>query len=240
MNEAPRTAMVLAAGLGLRLRPITDHMPKPLVAVGGRALIDHALDRLVAAGVQRAVVNVHYKAEMIARHLSHRRDLEIHLSEERALLDTGGGIAHALPLLDEVFYVVNSDVLWLDGKIGALTRLGRAFNPERRDALLLLQRTTTAVGYDGLGDFMLDPLGKLRRRGEREIAPHLFAGIQILHRRIFDGAPAGAFSMNPLWNAAIEADRVAGMVHDGEWYHVGTPIGLAVTEARLNTNRVER
>jgi MurNAc alpha-1-phosphate uridylyltransferase len=232
--------MVLDAGFGTRLRPITERVPKPLVPVCGRALIDHVLDRLVAARVRRVVINVHYKAEMVASHVASRRDLEISLSHEDTLLDTGGGIAKALPLLDEVFYVVNSDVIWLDGKMSALTRLARAFDPARQDARLLLQRTASAVGYDGLGDFMADSLGHIRRREEREVTPYLFAGIQILHRRIFDGAPAGAFSMNPLWDAAIAAGRLAGVVHDGEWFHVGTQAGLALTEARLNTHRVER
>jgi N-acetyl-alpha-D-muramate 1-phosphate uridylyltransferase len=240
MKDAPRSAMVLAAGLGTRLRPITDRLPKPLVPVCGRALIDHVLDRLVVAGVQRVVVNVHYKAEMVASHLATRHDLEIALSHEDALLDTGGGIMKALPLLDEIFYVVNSDVIWLDGKLSALTRLARAFDPARHDSRLLLQRTASAVGYDGPGDFMVDGMGTIRRREEREVTPYLFAGIQILHRRLFDGAAAGAFSMNPLWDRAIAAGRIAGIVHDGEWFHVGTQAGLALTEARLNTHRVER
>lgn len=240
MKTAPETAMVLAAGLGTRMRPITDQVPKPLVAVGGRALIDHVLDRLVAAGVRRVAVNLHYKAAMIERHLAARRDIEVRFSREPELLDTGGGVANALPLLDECFYVVNSDVLWLDTKLSALTRLARAFDPARHDAILLLARTAHAVGYSGLGDFMLDPAGTLRRRGEREVAPHLFAGVQITHRGLFDGAPKGAFSMNPLWDKAIAAGRIRGLVHDGEWFHVGSPEGLVLTEARLNTHRIER
>jgi MurNAc alpha-1-phosphate uridylyltransferase len=156
------------------------------------------------------------------------------------LLDTGGGVTQALPLLDEWFFVVNSDVLWLDGKIFALERLARACDPARHDAVLLLQRTTRAVGYAGNGDFMLDPAGALRRRGESEVAPHLFAGIQIVHRRLFDGAPVGAFSINRLWDKAIAAGRITALVHDGEWFHVGSPAGLALTEARLDTHRIER
>lgn len=240
MSVTPETAMVLAAGLGTRLRPITDRLPKPLVTVGGRALIDHALDRLVAQGVRRAVVNLHYKGEMIERHLAARRDIEIRFSPEPALLDTGGGIRQALPFLGEVFYALNSDVFWLDGKVPALTRLARAFDPEGCDALLLLQRTAEAVGYEGAGDFIIDPAGAIRRRGEREVAAHLFAGIEIIHRRLFDAAPSGAFSLNPLWDRAMAAERLAGLVHDGEWYHVGSPAGLAGTEARLRSHRVER
>jgi MurNAc alpha-1-phosphate uridylyltransferase len=240
MTGAPATAMVLAAGLGTRLRPITDRVPKPLVSVAGRSLIDRALDRLAAAGVRRAVVNLHYKADMIARHLGGRSDIEIVFSPEDSLLDTGGGVARALPLLDERFFVANSDIVWRDGKDAALGRLARAFDEERHDALLLLQRTTSAVGYDGPGDFILDQLGILRRRREHEVAPHLFAGVQILHRRLFDGAPAGAFSMNLLWDRAIAAGRCAGLVHDGDWFHVGTPSGLAAAEAQLAPSRAGR
>ncbi|HUZ72190.1 MAG TPA: nucleotidyltransferase family protein [Stellaceae bacterium] len=240
MRAIPETAMVLAAGLGTRMRPISEQLPKPLVQVGGRALIDHVLDRLVGVGVRRVVVNLHYRAEMIERHLAARRDVDLRFSFEPDLLDTGGGVAQALPQLDDVFYVVNSDVIWLDTKLWALARLARAFDPERHDAVLLLQRTAQAVGYSGLGDFMLDPSGNLRRRGEREVAPHLFAGVQLLHCRLFDGAPQGAFSINPLWDKAIAAGRIRGLVHDGEWFHVGSPAGLALTEARLNTHRIER
>jgi MurNAc alpha-1-phosphate uridylyltransferase len=240
MKAPPQSAMVLAAGLGLRMRPLTDEQPKPLVHVAGKALIDHVLDRLVAVGVRRAVVNLHYKAEMIERHLGGRRDIAIEFSHEEKLLDTGGGVKKALPLLDEMFFVVNSDVIWLNGRTAALMRLTRAFNPEKRDAQLLLQRTTSALGYDGQGDFMLDPAGFLRRRSEGEIAPYLFAGIQILHRRLFDRAPEGAFSLNRLWDTAIAAGRIKALVHDGEWFHVGTRSGLAATEARLDTRRIER
>jgi N-acetyl-alpha-D-muramate 1-phosphate uridylyltransferase len=232
--------MVLAAGLGTRMRPITDRIPKPLVPVGGKPLIDHAIDRLAEAGVKRVVVNLHYKADMVARHLEARRTPSIALSREDELLETGGGILKALPLLDDMFYVVNSDVLWLDGKTAALRRLARAWDPARLDAVLLLQRTTTALGYEGPGDFFLDPLGVLRRRREREVAPHLFAGVQILHRRLFDGRPPGKFSLNPLWDRAIAAGRLAAIVHDGEWYHIGTPAGLALAEERLATHRIER
>jgi N-acetyl-alpha-D-muramate 1-phosphate uridylyltransferase len=240
MKDTPHTAMVLAAGLGTRMRPVTESLPKPLVPVRGRPLIDHVLDRLVAAGVRRVVVNMHYMADAIERHLRARGDVEIRFSREDNLLDTGGGVAKALPLLDERFYVVNSDVIWLDGKMAALARLARAFDPARHDAVLLLQRTTSAVGYDGPGDFMLDPAGHLGRRPEGAITPYLFAGLQLLDWRLFDHAPAGAFSMNVLWDQAIAEGRGKGIVHDGEWFHVGTPSGLAITEARLNTHRIER
>ena len=237
---APQSGMVLAAGLGLRLRPITERMPKPLIPLGGRALLDHAIDRLAAAGVARVVVNAHYKAEMIEQHLAARRKPVIALSREETLLETGGGIFKALPLLDDVFYVVNGDVFWLDGKTSALKRLARAFDADRLDALLLMQRTTTALGYDGPGDFVIDPLGGARRRREREIAPHLFAGVQLLSKRLFEGCTPGKFSLNPLYDRAIEAGRLGGIVHDGEWYHIGTPEGLALAEERLAMHRTER
>jgi N-acetyl-alpha-D-muramate 1-phosphate uridylyltransferase len=237
---APVTGMVLAAGLGTRLRPITDHLPKPLVTLGGRTLLDHAIDRLAASGVERIVVNLHYKPEMIAAHLAERRSPAITLVHEGELLETGGGVFNALDALGDVFYVVNADVFWLDGKTPALRRLAGAFDAERLDALLLLQRTATALGYEGRGDFMLDPLGRVRRRHEREVAPHLFAGVQILHKRLFDGCAPGKFSLNRLYDRAIAAGRLVAIVHDGEWYHIGTPAGLALAEARLATHRTER
>ena len=237
---APTTGMVLAAGLGMRMRPITDRLPKPLVTLGGRTLLDHAIDRLAASGVERVVVNVHYKPEMIAAHLAERRSPAITLVHEGERLETGGGVFNALDALGDVFYVANADVFWLDGKTPALLRLARAFDAERLDALLLLQRTATALGYEGQGDFMLDPLGRVRRRQEREVAPHLFAGVQILHKRLFDGCAPGKFSLNRLYDRAIAAGRLAAMVHDGEWYHIGTPAGLALAEARLAMHRTER
>jgi N-acetyl-alpha-D-muramate 1-phosphate uridylyltransferase len=237
---APVTGMVLAAGLGTRLRPITDHLPKPLVTLGGRTLLDHAIDRLAASGVERIVVNLHYKPEMIAAHLAERRSPAITLVHEGELLETGGGVFNALDALGDVFYVVNADVFWLDGKTPALLRLAGAFDAERLDALLLLQRTATALGYEGRGDFMLDPLGRVRRRHEREVAPHLFAGVQILHKRLFDDCAPGKFSLNRLYDRAIAAGRLVAIVHDGEWYHIGTPAGLALAEARLATHRTER
>lgn len=228
------TAMILAAGFGTRMRPITDHTPKPLVPLAGRALIDHGIDRLVAAGVKRVVVNTHYKAPMMAAHLKERHDIEIVLSHEETLLDTGGGVKNALPHLGDAFYVINADVFWLNGRTPALIRLARAWDPQKLDALLLVQRTTSAVGYEGMGDFLVDPLGHVRRRYEREVVPHLFAGIEILSRRFFDGAPDGAFSLNPFWNKAIAAGRLEALIHDGEWFHVGTPAGLAESENRLD------
>jgi len=240
VTALPRSAMVLAAGLGTRLRPITDTIPKPLVEINGRSLIDHALDRLVSAGVEHVIVNVHYKAAMIADHLARRDHPRIKLSEEIELLDTGGGVARALPLLGEAFFVVNSDVFWLDGKESALLRLAAAFDPSRMDGVLLVQPTATAVGYDGSGDYFLDVRGNPQRRRDRAAAPFLFAGIQLLHRRLFDETPGGAFSLVRLFDRAEAAGRLSAIVHDGDWYHVGTPEGLALTRERLVLQRIER
>lgn len=235
MSDAiPRRAMVLAAGRGERMRPITEHTPKPMIEVRGEALIDRILDGLAEAGVEEAVVNLHHLADRLRQHLAGRRQPEIHLSEEAKLLDTGGGVANALARLgDEPFFVVNGDVLWLDGVRSAYARLGEAWDDERMDALLLLQPSATAFGYDGKGDFMLDPLGQVSRRPERETAPFVNAGVQIVHPRLFKDAPKGAFSFNLLWDRAIEAGRLWGLRHEGSWYHVGTPAALKHTEALL-------
>jgi N-acetyl-alpha-D-muramate 1-phosphate uridylyltransferase len=240
MIVRPRTAMVLAAGLGTRLRPVTDTIPKPLIEINGRTLLDHAIDRLVLVGVERVVVNVHYKAAMVAAQLARRDHPRIEISHETELLDTGGGVARALPLLDDVFFVANSDVFWLDGKDPALQRLAIAFDPERMDAILLLQRTVTAVGYEGSGDYLIDASGYPHRRGEREIGPFLFAGLQLLHSRAFAGISDRVFSLVRIFDRAEEAGRLQAIVHDGEWYHIGTPQGLAATRERLSSHRIER
>jgi MurNAc alpha-1-phosphate uridylyltransferase len=232
--------MVLAAGLGTRMRPITDQLPKPLIEIGGRTLLDHIIDRLAATGVERVVVNLHYKGEMIAARLAQRDHPRIELSREETLLETGGGVKHALKLLDDAFFVVNGDILWLDGFVAALVRLARAFNPKKMDAALLLQRTTSAIGYDGIGDYFLDPFGVPRRRREREVAPYIFAGIQILHRRLFAGTDDTVFSLKRLYDRAEDAARLGAIIHDGEWFHVGTPEGLETTRARLAELRTER
>ena len=239
-SRGPKSAMVLAAGLGTRLRPVTDHLPKPLIEVAGQSLLDHTIERLAAAGVERVVVNLHYKGEMIAERLARRATPRIELSREETLLETGGGVKHALPLLGDSFFVVNGDILWLDGLAPALARLAGAFNARKMDAALLLQRTVTAIGYDGRGDYFLDPAGIPRRRSEREIAPYIFAGIQILHRRLFDGVADTVFSLKRLYDRAEDAGRLAAIVHDGEWFHVGTPDGLEQTRARLAELRTER
>jgi len=232
--------MVLAAGLGTRLRPVTETLPKPLIEINGRTLLDRAIDRLVLAGIESIVVNVHYKAAMIAAQLARRDHPRIEISHEAELLDTGGGVAAALPLLDEAFFVVNSDVFWLDGRESALARLAAAFDPESTDAVLLLQRTSTAVGYEGCGDYLLDEEGKPCRRAEREAVPFLFAGLQVLHRRAFSGISDRVFSLVRLFDQAERAERLRAVVHDGEWFHIGTPQGLAATRERLSSYPIER
>jgi MurNAc alpha-1-phosphate uridylyltransferase len=225
------SAMVLAAGLGTRLRPLTDRLPKPLVPVAGRTLLDHALDRLADAGVATAVVNLHHLGDLIVEHLKGRSTPKIILSREEQRLETGGGVRHALPLLGAgAFFVVNADVLWLNGPYDALDRLQSQWRESDMDALLLLQETTAAFGYDGAGDFLADPTGRLARRPERELAPYLFTGVQILHPRLFRDSPEGAFSLNVLYDRALAAGRLYGVVHDGEWFHVGTAEGLAEAE----------
>jgi MurNAc alpha-1-phosphate uridylyltransferase len=232
----PYKAMVLAAGLGTRLKPVTDTLPKPLVQVDNRALIDHALDRLEAVGVGEVVVNTHYLAEHLQAHLSGRKSPVLQISHEDDLLDTGGGIAKALPLLgDDPFLAVNADAFWLNGPYDALQRMAHTWDDDTMDGLLLLHSTVEAYGYTGLGDFCA-PLGDgvLTRRLEGEVSPWLFTGIQMLHPRLFKTAPDGAFSLNLLYDRAIESGRLLGVVHDGEWFHVGTPQGLEEAETYMH------
>ncbi len=234
----PRTAMVLAAGKGERMRPITNKIPKPLVKVAGKAMIDHVLDRLAAAGVTRAVVNVHYLADQIERHLKDRKKPQIVISDERAkLLDTGGGVVNALEMLGkEPFFHVNSDTIWLDGVRPNFERLAEIFDPARMDGLLLLAPMTSSVGYEGRGDFLMKPDGRLQWRAEREIAPFVYAGAAILTPALFKGAPEGAFSLPRLFAKAIEADRLFGLRLEGLWMHVGTPEAIAIAEDAIKSS----
>ncbi|SDH07821.1 nucleotidyltransferase family protein [Roseospirillum parvum] len=236
-DTAPRRAMVLAAGLGTRMRPITEHTPKPMVEIEGISLIQRILDHLKAAQVEQAVVNLHHLAGRLEDHLSEYAEGKVAprvvFSDERArLMETGGGLVQARPLLgDDPLYVINGDVLWFDGGSPALARLAHAWEQTTRrgaeiDALLMLHSTPRAHGYDGLGDFFLDPWGTPRRRREKEVAPYVFAGVQIIHPRLLDDAPEEPFSVNRLWNRALEAGRLRGLSHDGEWYHVGTPADI--------------
>lgn len=229
--------MVLAAGLGTRMRPLTDLVPKPLVRFDGRPLIDHVLDRIVDAGINRVVVNVHYQADKLEAHLDKRGKPHVLISDERdALLDTGGGIVRALPKLGpEPFIIHNSDSVWREGVGSNLKRLCAAWDPDRMDSLLLVALTSHSIGYDGLGDFNMAPDGLLTRRPEREVAPFVFSGVSIAHRRLFAGAPDGAFSLNRLWTRAIENKRLFGIRMDGVWMHIGTPDAIDEAERRIVT-----
>lgn len=231
----PKRAMVLAAGIGKRMRPITATVPKPLVEVGGRALIDHGLDRLEKAGVETVVVNVHYLADLVRVHVTRRNRPSIVISDEREkLLDTGGGIARALPHFGgEAFYVINSDSFWIEGPRPNLDWLAGGWNEDRMDALLLLASTVRSIGYNGRGDFRMDPAGRLARRPEREVAPFAYAGAAILHPRLFAECPEGPFSLNRLFDQAIEAERLFGVRMDGSWLHVGTPETIGEAELSI-------
>jgi MurNAc alpha-1-phosphate uridylyltransferase len=230
--------MVLAAGKGERMSPITNRIPKPLVAVGGKALIDHVLDRLAAAGVERAVVNVHYFADQLDRHLAARQRPLIVISDERdKLLDTGGGVVKALGKLGpDPFFHVNSDTIWIDGVRPNLGRLAAGFDPARMDALLLLAPTTTSIGYAGRGDYRMQPDGRLERRAEREVAPFVYAGTAILTPALFRDAPEGAFSLTRLFDRAEKAGRLYGLRLEGVWMHVGTPDAIAIAEDAIRAS----
>ena len=235
MSAVPSTAMVLAAGLGKRMRPLTATRPKPLVEVAGRTLLDHALDRLEEAGVAKAVVNVHYLAGAVEAHLAkRRRGPAIVISDERdGLLETGGGVVRALPLIDaDPFLVVNSDQLWVNGPYNSLRLLAERFDPVMMDVCLMLVPSWAATCHAGSGDFRVAADGRLRPRRPGP-ATHVFAGASVCARALFDGAPVGPFSLLQLWDRAIEAGRAFGVVHPGLWFDVGTPPAIAVTEARL-------
>ncbi len=230
--------MVLAAGLGTRMRPLTDRIPKPLVPVAGKPLIDHVLDRLADAGVARAVVNVHYMAEQIEQHLAYRTRPQIVISDERGLLlGTGGGVARALPQLGHApFFHINSDTIWIDGVQPNLARLAETFDPDTMDALLLLAPTAGSIGYAGRGDFAMAPDGRLHKRPEQEVAPFVYAGAAILSPALFNGAPSGDFSLTALFDRAAEAGRLHGLRLEGLWMHVGTPEAVAAAEAAIRTS----
>ncbi|HEY5238439.1 MAG TPA: nucleotidyltransferase family protein [Rhizomicrobium sp.] len=228
-------AMIMAAGLGTRMRPLTNDRPKPLVEVGGRMLIDHAIDRLVAAGVTTIVVNIHHHAEKLRAHLTEREDVEIVISDESDnLLDSGGGIAKALALFkNEPFFTHNSDSVWVEGAGSALKQMNARWNPDTMDSLMLVASTVNALCYDGRGDFMMDAEGRLSRVPELRVAPFVWIGVQILHSRLFDGAPTGRFSINPLWDRAIARERLFGTRLDGTWMHIDRPDAIKDAEAFL-------
>lgn len=231
----PTRAMVLAAGLGTRMRPLTLKTPKPLLKVAGRTLLDHMLDRLVAAGVTFAVINIHHLGEQIADHVKRRTDLEIVVADERAqLLDTGGGTAAVLHhFRDEPFFSVNTDALFIDSRGNALHRLARAWDGSRMDALMLLALTVRSHGYAGQGDFEMDPAGRLKRRARSTVAPFVWTTVQICSPRLFADPPPPPFSTNVLWDRAIEAGRLYGQRLDGDWLEINTPAGRDEAEAFL-------
>lgn len=235
-KNSPSHAMVLAAGLGTRMRPLTDALPKPLVPVAGKPLLDHVLDRLADVGVTTAVVNVHYMADAIETHLKGRTRPKIIISDERnELLDTGGGVVKALAHLGGApFFHVNSDTIWIEGVMPNLGRLAAQFDPAEMDAALLLAATATSIGYDGRGDFAMMPDGRLQRRPERDVVPFVYAGAAILSPKMFAGAPAGKFSLNKLFDRAIEAGRLFGLRLEGTWMHVGTPAAIKAAEAAIS------
>jgi N-acetyl-alpha-D-muramate 1-phosphate uridylyltransferase len=231
----PNRAIVLAAGLGTRMRPYNGHVPKPLVEIGGKSLIDYSLDRLADAGVESVVVNVHHLADILERHLAPRQRPQIVISDERGeLLGTGGGIAKALPKLGEApFFLVNSDTVWLDGVKPNFRRMADAFDPQTMDALLLLAPTANSIGYTGRGDFAMLPDGRLRRRRENEVVPFVYAGAAVLSPAMFADAPKGAFSLTLLFDRAVERARLYGLRLEGVWMHVGTPEAVAAADAAL-------
>ncbi len=231
------TAMIMAAGLGTRMRPLTLDKPKPLVEVAGKALLDHILDKVRQAQIGRIVVNVHYLPDQIEQHLAqHARDLDVAISDERELLmETGGGLVKAQPLLDaEPFYCLNSDAIWTEaGEVSALARLAKAWDGERMDALLLVVPRERAFQHSGKGDFFLDGDGRLSRRADHDSAPWVYTGNQLISHRLLRDAPAGPFSTNLLWDRAIGEGRLFGLVHHGDWFDIGSPQAIAPTEAAL-------
>lgn len=234
--EVPHTAMIMAAGLGKRMRPLTATKPKPLIEVGGKALLDHVLEKLRAAGVKKVVVNVHYLADALEAHLTSREHgVEVVISDERDLLmETGGGLVKAAPLIDtDPFLALNSDNLWVDGPADTLKLLASHWDGTKMDALLLLVPQARALGHKGMGDFHMDREGRLRRRERSHVAPFVFTGVQMVSKKLLRDAPAGPFSTNILWDRAIEEGRCFGAVHQGLWFDVGTPRSIPLTEAAL-------
>jgi N-acetyl-alpha-D-muramate 1-phosphate uridylyltransferase len=234
--EVPTTAMVMAAGLGKRMRPLTATKPKPLIEVGGKALLDHVIEKLRGAGVRKVVVNVHYLAEAVEAHLMSRpHGLKVAISDERDLLmETGGGLIKAAPLIDcDPFLALNSDNLWIDGPADTLKLLSSQWDDSKMDALLLLVPLARALNHQGIGDFHMDRTGRLRRRERSHVAPFVFTGIQIVSKRLLREPPEGPFSTNLLWDRAIEEGRCFGAVHQGLWFDVGTPQCIQLTETAL-------
>ncbi|MGC2813107.1 MAG: nucleotidyltransferase family protein [Bradyrhizobium sp.] len=232
MPVHPAKAMILAAGLGVRMRPLTDHLPKPLVRVAGQTLLDHVLDKLGAAGVDEAIVNVHYLPDQIIDHVAPRSRPRVIISDERdQVLGTGGGVVKALPLLGrDPFFHVNADTLWIDGVRPNLARLAEAFDPARMDILLLMAPTISSIGYGGRGDYAMLPDGALRKRREHQVVPFVYAGVAIMSPSLFTAVPAGDFSLTKMFDRANEQERLFGLRLDGVWMHVGTPDSVHAAE----------
>src|SRR4051794_32848231 len=232
MSVKPTKAMVLAAGFGLRMRPLTDKMPKPMVPVAGQPLLDHVLDKLGQAGVSEAVVNVHYLPDQIIDHTASRQHPRVTISDERdQVLGTGGGVVKALPLLGNApFFHVNADTMWIDGVRSNLARLAEAFDPARMDILLLMAPTTSSIGYHGRGDYAMAADGTLRKRKEHQVVPFVYAGVAIMAPAVFEDAPTGEFSLTKMFDRATEQERLYGLRMDGLWMHVGTPDAIAAAE----------
>ena len=231
---ASDTAMVLAAGMGKRMRPLTATQPKPMVRVAGKPLIDHTLDRLAEAGIAKAVVNVHYLPDSLEAHVLERAMPKVTISDERdALLETGGGLVRAEPMLPDPFFCLNSDNIWLDGPRDCFADLSAVWDADRMDALLLLVPHKGANNFSGLGDFHLDGEGRVSRRADRKVAPFIFTGIQLIAKRLLRDAPEGKFSTNVFWSRAIDEGRLFGTVFTGQWFEVGTPDAIGPTEAAL-------
>lgn len=227
--------MVLAAGLGTRMRPLTDHTPKPLIEVAGKPLLDHVLDRLADAGVAKAVVNVHYLGEQIIAHVAARKRPQVVISDERQeVLGTGGAVVKALPVLGgEPFFHLNADTMWIDSVTPNLKRLAEAFDPARMDILLLMAPTANSIGYEGTGDYAMLTDGQLRKRKEHQVVPFVYAGVAIMSPAIFENAPKGEFSLTKLFDKANEQERLFGLRLEGVWMHVGTPEAIKEAEAAI-------
>ncbi len=231
---ASDTAMVMAAGMGKRMRPLTATQPKPLVRVAGKPLIDHTLDRLADAGITNAVVNVHYLADALEAHVRERATPKVTISDERdALLETGGGMIKAQGSLPDPFFCLNSDNIWLEGPRDAFHDLSKRWNADQMDALLLLVPHARAANFRGKGDFHMDAMGRVSRRRSGRIAPFIYTGIQLVSHRLLRDAPEGKFSTNVLWNRAIEEGRLFGTAFTGQWFEVGTPEAIKPTEEAL-------
>jgi MurNAc alpha-1-phosphate uridylyltransferase len=232
----PGTAMIMAAGKGTRMMPLTADRPKPLIKVAGTTLLDHVLDLLRDAGIGRIVVNVHYFPEMIEAHLAaNARDFDVAISDERELLrDTGGGLTHALPLIpDDPFFCINADNWFADTQVHALHRMAKAWDAARMDVLMLVVPFERAGNTQGIGDFDIDDKGRLSRDGSRRERPYVWTGIQLIAKHVVADPPGEVFSTNVFWDRAIAAKRCFGLVHDGDWFDVGYPAAIGMTEARL-------